>query len=163
MGVAVLVGLGCTPERRMDERQVVKESASASGSQAPAAHPGPARSATATPVAQPAPVASIVKGGPVIVITSRAQREAAVDKYVNVIGTLARSKIPTAVGIDVGDADHLSDKKVIVRGVLRKTIVTKDPIEKSGGSGVAAGRGVGTNYELESPDGEGLAKPRRYE
>lgn len=134
----VLVGFGCSRTPPVEESH----------------SPSPAPSTSDATVAQKAERAATV-------ITDRAQREAAIDQEVTVVGILTRTKIPTVVGIDVDDAYDLSDKKVIVRGVLRKTVVAKDPNENDAGIHFAT-RGAGTFYSLVNPNGKGLAKPALY-
>ena len=80
-----------------------------------------------------------------IVITGRSQREAAVGQQVTIIGVQTRTKIPTVCGVDV-DVDYaLSDKKVIVRGVLRRFVV---PEARAADGLVVASRGPGTFYQV---------------
>lgn len=154
MTAVLFVGLGCSRTPPAEESHVAKEPSHASA--APTTAPAPSPPVSASPVAQQ----QASKGG--VVITDRAQREAAVDREVTVIGILTRTKVPTVVGIDVGDAYDLSDKKVIVRGVLKRTVIDKDPNDNDAGIKFAT-RGAGTFYSLVNPDGKGLAKPALHE
>src|SRR5262245_39395928 len=84
-----------------------------------------------------------------ITITDRSQLEAAVGKSVVVIGIQTRTKQPTVNGVDVDGDYDLSDKKVVARGVLKKTVVPEEPPRKDGLQ--VASRGAGTFYSLIDP------------
>ena len=86
-----------------------------------------------------------------MLITDASQREGAVDHEVTIVGVQTRTKIPTVCGVDVDGAYALSDRRVIVRGVLRRTVVTEvDPM--------TANRGTGTFYSVIDPATGVLAK-----
>jgi hypothetical protein len=96
-----------------------------------------------------------------ITITEPGQREAAVGRSVVVIGLQTRTKQPTVNGIDVDGDYELSDKKVVARGILEKTVVperprTKDDLE-------VASRGAGTYYSVIDPTTKMLAKTKLVE
>lgn len=91
-----------------------------------------------------------------ITITDPSQREAAVDKAVVVIGIQTRTKQPQVNGVDVDGAYDLSDKKVVARGVLRKTVVSEGPPSKDGLH--VASRGAGTFYAVIDPSTKQTAK-----
>tara|TARA_R110002072_G_scaffold92541_2_gene205909 strand:- start:967 stop:1284 length:318 start_codon:yes stop_codon:yes gene_type:complete len=77
---------------------------------------------------------------------------------VELVGVLARSKIPTLCGVDVHDAEELSGQRVVARGTLsRDEIHAPQP-----GAPIAAGRGPGVSYSLREPTGA-LARPQRLE
>ncbi|MCY1071218.1 hypothetical protein OV090_41130 [Nannocystis sp. RBIL2] len=90
------------------------------------------------------------------VITDRSQPAAAVGKTVTIIGPQTRTKQPTVHGVDVDGDYALSDRTVIVRGVLRETVVTEvDP--------TVAGRGPGTYYAVVDPATGELARTALHE
>ena len=89
-------------------------------------------------------------------ITSADQLEAAVGKSVTLLGIQSRTKTPTVCGVDVEGDYALSDRKVIVRGVLRRHVVTEvDPM--------TANRGPGSFYSVEDPATGQLAKTAPHE
>lgn len=91
-----------------------------------------------------------------LVISDESQLEAAVDRQVTIVGVQTRAKIPTVCGVDVDGPYSFSDKKVVVRGVLRRTIVTRiNPM--------VANRGTGTFYSVVDPATGKLAAPSLYE
>ena len=92
-----------------------------------------------------------------ITITAPSQREAAVDKPVVVIGIQTRTKQPQVNGVDVDGDYNLSDKKVVARGVLRRTVVPEPTLEERMH---AATRGGGTFYALIDPETKQLAKTK---
>jgi hypothetical protein len=93
-----------------------------------------------------------------ITITDPSQREAAVGKSVVVIGIQTRTKQPQVNGIDVDGAYGLSDKKVVARGILKKTVVAEPPPAKDGLE--VARRGAGTYYAVIDPTTEQIAKTK---
>jgi hypothetical protein len=93
-----------------------------------------------------------------ITITDPSQREAAVGKSVVVIGIQTRTKQPQVNGIDVDGAYGLSDKKVVARGVLKKTVVAEVPPAEDGLE--VARRGAGTYYAVIDPTTEQIAKTK---
>lgn len=93
-----------------------------------------------------------------IMITDPSQREAAVDKAVVVVGLQTRTKQPQVNGVDVDGDDAFSDKTVVVRGVLRKTVVPERPPSKDGLH--VASRGAGTFYAVIDPATKQIAKTR---
>ena len=81
-----------------------------------------------------------------------------VGQRVELVGVLARSKIPTLCGVDVGHAEDLSGQRVVARGTLsRHEISAPQP-----GAPIAAGRGPGVFYALRDSAGA-LAAPQRLE
>src|SRR5262249_27091650 len=62
-----------------------------------------------------------------ITITDPSERDAALDKLVVIIGIQTRNKQPTVNGVDVDGAYALSDKKVVVRGILQKHVIPPQP------------------------------------
>jgi hypothetical protein len=96
-----------------------------------------------------------------ITITGPSQRAAAVDKMVVVIGIQTRTKQPQVNGIDVDGDYNLSDKKVVARGVLRKTVVAEEPTLEERMH--AATRGAGTFYAVIDPETKQLAKTKLAE
>jgi hypothetical protein len=93
-----------------------------------------------------------------ITITDPSQREAAVGKSVVVIGVQTRTKQPQVNGVDVDGAYELSDKKVVARGVLEKTVVPEEPRSEDGL--VVASRGAGTFYAVIDPATKQIAKTK---
>jgi hypothetical protein len=93
-----------------------------------------------------------------ITITDPSQREAAVGKSVVVIGVQSRSKQPQVNGVDVDGEYGLSDKKVVARGILKKTVVAEPPPAKDGLE--VARRGAGTYYAVIDPTTEQIAKTK---
>jgi hypothetical protein len=93
--------------------------------------------------------------------TGPSQRAAAVDKMVVVIGIQTRTKQPQVNGIDVDGDYNLSDKKVVARGVLRKTVVAEEPTLEERMH--AATRGAGTFYAVIDPETKQLAKTKLAE
>ncbi|HZE99525.1 MAG TPA: hypothetical protein VE981_21145 [Planctomycetota bacterium] len=96
-----------------------------------------------------------------LLITQRDQVEAAVGKRVTLRGEFVSSKIQTILGVDV-DGDHLSRdvKTATATGVLQKTVVTQDDIDKEVKrlGGVFPTRGPGTFYILIDPASNTAAK-----
>ena len=87
-----------------------------------------------------------------IVITDPGQRAAAVGERVRVVGVQTRSKIPTVCGVDVDGDAALSDKRVVVIGILERVVVDEvDPY--------AASRGPGTFYQVIDEKTGRLARP----
>lgn len=87
-----------------------------------------------------------------ILITDASQRAAAVGKRVRIVGVQTRTKIPTVCGVDVDGDYQLSDKRVVVTGVLERTVVEQvDPY--------AASRGPGTFYRVVDQQTGRLARP----
>jgi hypothetical protein len=80
-----------------------------------------------------------------IVITDRSQLEDAVGQQVTIIGVQTRTKIPTVCGVDVDGDYALSDREVIVRGVLQRYVVPEAPA--ADGLPLAS-RGPGNVYML---------------
>jgi hypothetical protein len=95
------------------------------------------------------------KSSPLVFAACPEDRAALVGKRVTLRGVLTRTKQPTVCGFDVDSSDGLSDREVIVTGVVGQAVV---PARPSGGE-VMATRGPGTYYRLDSPDGGRLAKP----
>ena len=96
-----------------------------------------------------------------VLITHREDREANVGKTVTVEGEVSRTKLPQIAGVDVEIDESNDPRGKIARatGVLRKTVVTKEELDKAiAEHGMFANRGPGTFYHLEAPDGGGLAK-----
>ena len=96
-----------------------------------------------------------------ITITDPSQREAAVGKSVVVIGVQTRTKQPTVNGVDVDGDYELSDKKVVARGILEKTVVPELPPAKDGME--VARRGAGTYYAVIDPATKMIAKTKPAE
>ena len=92
-----------------------------------------------------------------IAITDPSQREANVGKSVVVIGIQTRTKQPQVNGVDVDGDYNLSDKKVVARGILKKTVVKEAPTK----DGLhAASRGAGTFYAVIDPTTKMIAKTK---
>jgi hypothetical protein len=91
-------------------------------------------------------------------ITDPSQREAAVDKPVVVIGIQTRTKQPEVNGVDVDGDYNLSDKKVVARGILKRTVVPEAPPAKDGLQ--VASRGPGTYYAVIDPETKQMAKTK---
>lgn len=90
------------------------------------------------------------------VITDRSQRAAAVGKTVIIIGPQTRTKQPTVHGVDVEGDYALSDRTVIVRGVLRETVITEIDL-------TVANRRPGTFYAVIDPATGELARTALHE
>jgi hypothetical protein len=86
-----------------------------------------------------------------VFITSPEQREAAVDKQVTIIGEQTRTKQPTVCGVDVDGDYELSNREVIVQGVLRRSVIVN--VDTS-----MQTRGPGTFYSVIDPATGRLAK-----
>src|SRR5687768_16152080 len=93
-----------------------------------------------------------------ITITDPSQPEATVGKSVVVVGIQTRTKQPTVNGVDVDGDYELSDKKVVARGVLTKTVVPELPPAKDGLE--VARRGAGTYYAVIDPATKMIAKTK---
>lgn len=83
----------------------------------------------------------------------RAALEALIGQGVELIGFLARTKIPTLCGVDVDDEQDLSGQRVVARGTLTRHEIAPPTL----GAPISAGRGPGVYYSLRAPDGA-LAK-----
>jgi hypothetical protein len=86
-----------------------------------------------------------------VVITEPNQRAAAVGRRVTIIGVQTRTKLPTVCGVDVDGDYALSDREVIVNGVLHRDVVTEV-------DNTMANRGRGTFYSVIDPATGALAK-----
>ena len=91
-----------------------------------------------------------------LVITEESHRDAAVGREVTIIGVQTRTKMPTVCGVDVDGPYELSDKKVIVRGVLHRNVVTN-------ADRLSANRGNGTFYSVVDRATGQLAKPALHD
>ena len=96
-----------------------------------------------------------------IVITQPSERDGHVGETVTVEGEVSRTKLPQIAGVDV-DVDEANDprgKVARATGVLEKTVVTKEELDRAiAEHGQFAHRGPGTFYHLEAPEGGGLAR-----
>jgi hypothetical protein len=86
-------------------------------------------------------------------INDSKQLDAAVGRNVTIVGVQTRTKIPTVCGVDVDGSDDLSERKVIVRGVLHRDVVTSAEAPPT-----SANRGPGTFYSVVDPSTGRLAK-----
>src|SRR5512139_1539538 len=99
------------------------------------------------PAAPPANVASEV------VVTDCAKVPEHVGREVTLVGEQTRSKIPMVCGVDVDGDEALAGRKVAVRGVIRREVVTSaDP--------TSANRGNGTFYSIVDASTGAPAKTR---
>ena len=80
-------------------------------------------------------------------ITSGANYPKYVGKKIEVIGVVTNTKCPMVEGNDVWDLHEYREKKVRVRGILRKTVVTKEDIDRQNKDGIAH-RGAGKFYSF---------------
>ena len=82
------------------------------------------------------------------IIESSEQLDKYVGKSITIKGAVTNTKIPTIMGIDIlSDNPNLRGKLGVATGILQKTVLTEDEIDK-----YAANRGAGTFYKLLDPD-----------
>jgi hypothetical protein len=92
---------------------------------------------------------------PCQLIEAEADVAACVGRTVTLRGRIARTKIPTLLGVDVDAADELADRPAEATGMLQRYIVEPPPA----GAPIAASRGPGTYLRLVGAGG-GLATAR---
>jgi len=158
MLLALGLTAGCTPTPKENGGTATGPTGAAMTARAVDASP-PVPPVAATPTEAPADAVSPVNvpaaNEEPVVITRESQREAAVGRRVTIRGVLTRTKIPTVCGIDVGDAYELSDRNVVVKGVLQRTVeLPRDPSAPQ-----VASRGPGTFYRVVDPATGRTAKP----
>ncbi|MBK9034575.1 MAG: hypothetical protein IPL61_25460 [Myxococcales bacterium] len=96
------------------------------------------------------------------VITDPADVPGAVGELVTLRGPLARTRLPTLLGVDIDEGDADGDAPTEASGWLERTVVTQAEIDAQiAASGQFAHRGPGTFYALRAPVGDGLAAARR--
>jgi len=85
-----------------------------------------------------------------IQVTRRDQLDGSLGKLVTLEGEVARTKIPTILGVDVrSDSPDLRGKWAMATGVLKKWVVTQEDLGRElAAKGVFAHRGPGTFYRL---------------
>jgi hypothetical protein len=93
---------------------------------------------------------SATKEPAAIVITRRADLDAAVGKRVTLEGVVSNTKIPTILGVDVvSDNPDLRGKMARASGILHRTTVTREALDREiAKRGMFAHRGPGTYYRL---------------
>ena len=154
LALALMAACTPTPKENGDTATAPARAARAVDA-APPVLPANAVTSVDAPTANEKPVITPTANGEPVVITRESQREAAVGRRVTIRGVLTRTKIPTVCGIDVGDAYELSDRNVVVNGVLQRTVVPpRDPSAPE-----AASRGPGTFYLVVDPATGRIAKP----
>jgi hypothetical protein len=96
------------------------------------------------------------------VITDPSQLDAHVGQVITIRGTLARTKIPTILGVDVAAGPSaLEEQPAEATGRLEREVITQEQLDAQiARMGQFANRGAGTFYRLVSTDGAGLARPR---
>jgi hypothetical protein len=92
-------------------------------------------------------------------VTEADQVPSLVGKLVTLVGEQTRTKQPTVLGVDVDGDYSLSDETVQVTGILRRTVVERDPNEGAAPGEMVASRGAGTYYSIVDPETGTLAKP----
>src|SRR4051794_18135778 len=76
-------------------------------------------------------------------------------KTVTLRGVVSRTKIPTLLGVDIGDGESLADQPAEATGVLESYTEPEQPADGL----QRAGRGPGTYWRLRGDDGLAKARP----
>jgi hypothetical protein len=95
-------------------------------------------------------------------IGDEAEVDGAVGELVTLHGPLARTRIPTILGVDVDPGSADPDQPAVATGWLEREVVTPVELDETiAAHGQVAHRGPGTFHRLVAVDGEGLARADR--